>query len=196
MHEAIEHLCANRTTIVIAHRLHTIMHADAILVVEGGEIVAAAKAANAHDFIMSFPRGYDTHTGEQGLQLSGGQRQRIAVARALIRDAKLILLDEATAALDSESERLVQDAITRLTQGRTTVVIAHRLHTIAHADRIFVIEDGVVAESGRHDDLLRKNGRYASFYRLQLQAQDFPGAVAAAGAMPRSSACSTAMRGR
>jgi ATP-binding cassette subfamily B protein len=137
------------------------------------EIVAAAKAANAHDFIMSFPHGYDTHTGEQGLQLSGGQRQRIAVARALIRDAKLILLDEATAALDSESERLVQDAITRLTQGRTTIVIAHRLHTVAHADRIFVIEEGVVAEFGRHEELLRKSGRYASFYRLQLQSQEF-----------------------
>jgi ATP-binding cassette subfamily B protein len=137
------------------------------------EIVAAAKAANAHDFIMSFPHGYDTHTGEQGLQLSGGQRQRIAVARALIRDAKLILLDEATAALDSESERLVQDAITHLTQGRTTIVIAHRLHTVAHADRIFVIEEGVVAESGRHEELLRKGGRYASFYRLQLQSQEY-----------------------
>lgn len=144
------------------------------------EIVAAAKAANAHDFIMSFPYGYDTHTGEQGLQLSGGQRQRIAVARALIRDARLILLDEATAALDSESERLVQDAITHLTKDRTTIVIAHRLHTVAHADHIFVIEDGVVAESGQHDDLLRKAGRYASFYRLQLQAQEFPAEIAAA----------------
>ena len=108
------------------------------------EIMAAAKAANAHDFIMSFPKGYDTHTGEQGLQLSGGQRQRIAVARALIRDARLILLDEATAALDSKSERLVQDAIAHLTRGRTTIVIAHRLHTVAHADRIYVIEEGVV----------------------------------------------------
>jgi len=143
------------------------------------EIIAAAKAANAHDFIMSFPHGYDTHTGEQGLQLSGGQRQRIAVARALIRDAKLILLDEATAALDSESERLVQDAITRLTQDRTTIVIAHRLHTVAHADRIYVIEGGVVAEDGRHEELLRKSGRYASFYRLQLQSQDEPEPVTA-----------------
>jgi subfamily B ATP-binding cassette protein MsbA len=138
------------------------------------DIVAAAKAANAHDFIMSFPKGYDTHTGEQGLQLSGGQRQRIAIARALIRDARLILLDEATAALDSESERLVQGALAHLTQGRTTIAIAHRLNTIAHADRIFVIEAGVVAESGRHDELLRQGGRYASFYRLQLQAQEFP----------------------
>jgi subfamily B ATP-binding cassette protein MsbA len=140
------------------------------------EIIAAAKAANAHDFIMSFPHGYDTHTGEQGLQVSGGQRQRIAVARALIRDARLILLDEATAALDSESERLVQDAISHLTQGRTTIAIAHRLHTVAHADCIYVIEDGLVAESGRHDELLRKSGRYASFYRLQLQSQEFSSA--------------------
>jgi ATP-binding cassette subfamily B protein len=143
------------------------------------EIIAAAKAANAHDFILSFPHGYDTHTGEQGLQLSGGQRQRIAVARALIKDARLILLDEATAALDSESERLVQDAIAHLTRDRTTIVIAHRLHTVAHADRIFVIEEGIVAEEGRHEELLRKGGRYASFYRLQLQNQDLPEPVAA-----------------
>jgi subfamily B ATP-binding cassette protein MsbA len=142
------------------------------------EIVAAAKAANAHDFIMSFPKGYETQAGEQGLQLSGGQRQRIAVARALIKDARLILLDEATAALDSESERAVQDAIAHLTQGRTTIVIAHRLHTVAHADRIYVIENGVVAEAGRHEELLRRGGRYASFYRLQLQNEEAAQAVA------------------
>ena len=120
----------------------------------------------------AFPDGYDAPVGEHGLQLSGGQRQRVAVARALIRDAKLVLLDEATAALDSESERQVQDAIAHLTQGRTTIVIAHRLHTVAHADRIYVIESGSVAESGRHEELLRKGGRYASFYRLQLQDQE------------------------
>ena len=136
------------------------------------EIVSAAQAANAHDFIMAFPRGYDTPVGEHGSQISGGQRQRIAVARALIKDAPLILLDEATAALDSESERAVQQAIEHLCQGRTTLVIAHRLHTVTHADRIFVIEDGVIAESGRHDELLRKGGRYASFYRLQLRDQE------------------------
>ena len=136
------------------------------------EIVAAAQAACAHDFIMAFPRGYDTPVGEHGLQLSGGQRQRIAVARALIKDAHIILLDEATAALDSESERAVREAIEHLCQGRTTLVIAHRLHTVTHADRIYVIEDGVVAESGRHDELLRKGGRYASFYRLQLRDQE------------------------
>ena len=136
------------------------------------EIVAAAKAAFAHDFIMASPRGYDTPVGEHGLQLSGGQRQRIAIARALIKDAPIILLDEATAALDSESERQVQEALDRLTQGRTTIVIAHRLHTITHADRIHVVEDGVVVESGVHDDLLRRDGRYASFYRMQFKNQD------------------------
>jgi ATP-binding cassette subfamily B protein len=136
------------------------------------EIVAAAKAAYAHDFIMAFPRGYDTQVGEHGMQVSGGERQRIAVARALLKDAPVILLDEATASLDSESERQVQGAIEHLCQGRTTIVIAHRLHTVVDADRIFVIEDGTVAESGRHDELLRKGGRYASFYRLQLRDQE------------------------
>jgi ATP-binding cassette, subfamily B, bacterial MsbA len=134
-------------------------------------IVAAAKAAHAHDFIVGFPAGYDAPVGEHGLRLSGGQRQRIAIARALIKNAPIILLDEATAALDSESERQVQDAIAELCKGRTTLVIAHRLSTIMHADRILVIEGGVVAEAGRHEDLLRKGGRYASFYRLQLQSQ-------------------------
>jgi subfamily B ATP-binding cassette protein MsbA len=145
------------------------------------EIIAAAKAANAHDFIMSFPKGYDASVGEHGLQLSGGQRQRVAVARALIKDAHLILLDEATAALDSESEKLVQDAIAHLTQGRTTIVIAHRLHTVAHADRILVIENGAVSESGRHEELLRKNGRYASLYRLQLKDDEPEAKIAVAG---------------
>ncbi|MGE3148773.1 MAG: ABC transporter ATP-binding protein, partial [Pseudorhodoplanes sp.] len=142
------------------------------------EIVAAAKAAHAHDFITMFPAGYDTPVGEHGLQLSGGQRQRIAVARALIKNAPLILLDEATAALDSESERQVQDAIAHLCQGRTTIVIAHRLHTVAHADSIIVIEGGEIVESGRHEELLRKGARYASFYRLQLQNQEQPASVA------------------
>jgi ATP-binding cassette subfamily B protein len=135
------------------------------------EIVAAAKAAHAHDFIMSFSAGYDTQVGEHGLSLSGGQRQRIAIARALVKNAPIILLDEATASLDSESERHVQEAIAELCKGRTTLVIAHRLSTIMHADNILVIESGIVVESGRHDELLRKSGRYASFYRLQLQAQ-------------------------
>ncbi len=135
------------------------------------EIVAAAKAAHAHDFILGFPGGYDTPVGEHGMQLSGGQRQRIAIARALIKNAPIILLDEATASLDSESERHVQEAIAELRKGRTTLVIAHRLATIMHADNILVVQDGAVVESGRHDELLRKGGRYAAFYRLQLREQ-------------------------
>ena len=131
------------------------------------EITEAAKAACAHEFIMGFPLGYDTPVGEHGTQLSGGQRQRIAVARALIKNAPVILLDEATAALDSESEKQVQEAIEHLCQNRTTIVIAHRLHTIMHADTILVVEAGEIVERGRHDDLLRRGGRYASFFRLQ-----------------------------
>ena len=144
------------------------------------EIVAAAQAAHAHDFIMASPLGYDTPVGEHGLQLSGGQRQRIAVARALVKDAPIVLLDEPTASLDSESEQLVQDAIARLCRGRTTLVVAHRLQTIVHADRILVIEGGMVAESGRHEELLRKNGRYASLYKLQLKDDEPAAKVAAA----------------
>ena len=136
------------------------------------EIIAAARAAHAHDFIMAFPQGYDTPVGEHGLQLSGGQRQRVAIARALIKNAPLILLDEATASLDSESEHHVQEAIAELCKGRTTLVIAHRLSTIVHSDKILVVENGAVTESGRHDELLRRGGRYAAFYRLQLRAQE------------------------
>ena len=136
------------------------------------EIVAAARAAFAHDFIMGFPLKYDTPVGEHGTQLSGGQRQRVAIARALIRNAPIILLDEATASLDSESEREVQRAIGQLCQGRTTIAIAHRLHTIRHADKILVIESGKVVEAGRHDDLLQRRGRYASFVRLLQREED------------------------
>jgi subfamily B ATP-binding cassette protein MsbA len=145
------------------------------------DIVAAAKAAQAHDFIMNFPQGYDTIVGERGGGLSGGERQRVAIARALVRDAPLILLDEATASLDSESEYYVQKAISELCKGRTTLVIAHRLSTIMHADKILVIEAGQVTDSGRHDELLRKGGRYALFYRLQLQQQQDHEPMAAAG---------------
>jgi ATP-binding cassette subfamily B protein len=148
------------------------------------EIVAAAKAAYAHDFILSFPGGYDTAVGEHGLQLSGGQRQRVAIARALIRNAPIILLDEATASLDSESELQVREAMERLCQGRTTLAIAHRLHTVSHAQRILVLEAGKVVETGRHEELLHKSGRYAAFYRLQLVEQGGPrpvGSRSAAG---------------
>jgi ATP-binding cassette, subfamily B, bacterial MsbA len=133
------------------------------------EIAAAARAAQAHDFIMGFPKGYDSPVGEHGVQLSGGQRQRIAIACALIKNAPIILLDEATAALDSESEKHVQEAVAELCKGRTTIMIAHRLSTIMHADRILVVEGGQIVEAGRHEELLRRGGRYASFYRLQLQ---------------------------
>src|SRR5262249_7801419 len=119
------------------------------------EIVAAARAAHAHDFIKLFPRGYDSPVGEQGIPLPGRQRQRIAIACALIKNAPIILLDEATAALDSESEKHVQEAIAELCKGRTTIVIAHRLSTIIHADRILVVEGGQIVEAGRHDELVR-----------------------------------------
>jgi ATP-binding cassette subfamily B protein len=124
---------------------------------------------------MAAPGGYDSEVGERGMQLSGGERQRIAIARALIKNAPIILLDEATAALDSESEHYVQEAIAKLCQGRTTLVIAHRLATVMHADRILVIEGGQVVETGRHDELIRHGGRYASFHRLQLRQEGPPG---------------------
>jgi ATP-binding cassette subfamily B protein len=135
------------------------------------EVIAAAKAAHAHDFISNLPNKYDTQVGELGHKLSGGERQRIAIARALIKDAPIILLDEATAALDADSERHVQAALAELCKGRTTIVIAHRLSTIMHADRILVIEGGDVVDSGRHDELLHKGGTYALFYRLQFQRE-------------------------
>ena len=116
--------------------------------------------------------GMESRMNHKPNELSGGQRQRVAIARALIKNAPIILLDEATAALDSESERQVRDAMDRLCEGRTTLAIAHRLHTVAHADRIYVIEQGRAVESGRHDELLRQEGRYASFYRLQLEQQE------------------------
>lgn len=132
------------------------------------DIVAAAKAAHAHDFIMALPAGYETQVGEHGMQLSGGQRQRIAVARAMIRNVPIILLDEPTASLDGESETHVQNAIRRLAEGRTTLVIAHRLNTIKDADMIHVVEGGRIVESGRHESLLRAGARYADFYYSQF----------------------------
>lgn len=132
------------------------------------DVHAAAKAAHADLFINSLPQGYDTLVGEQGLRLSGGQRARIAIARALLKNAPILILDEATASLDSESEELVQAAIERLMVGRTTLVIAHRLATIRNADRIAVIVDGKIVESGTHQKLLDANGEYAKLYRLQF----------------------------
>ncbi|WP_374114569.1 ABC transporter ATP-binding protein [Ancylobacter mangrovi] len=135
------------------------------------DIVAAAKAAHAHDFIMSFAGGYNSRVGEHGAQLSGGQRQRIAIARAFLKDAPILLLDEATAALDSESEAEVQRALRSLQMDRTTLVIAHRLQTVVNADRIFVIDGGRVVESGRHDELVARRGRYYTFHQLQFAGQ-------------------------
>jgi len=132
------------------------------------DIEAAARNAAADEFIRKLPQGYDTRVGEGGLKLSGGQRQRIAIARAMLRDAPILLLDEATSALDTESERQVQDALTRLMKGRTTIVIAHRLSTVQDADRIYVLDKGRVTEAGKHAELLAKGGLYARLYQHDL----------------------------
>ena len=131
-------------------------------------IVEAAKSAAAHDFISELPQGYDTIIGEAGLRLSGGQRQRLSIARAMLRDAPILLLDEATSSLDTQSERLVQEALKRLMVGRTTLVIAHRLSTVIDADRIYVLDGGQVVEQGSHNELLARNGLYAELSRMQL----------------------------
>jgi subfamily B ATP-binding cassette protein MsbA len=137
-------------------------------------VEAAARAAGAHDFISALPEGYATFVGERGQSLSGGERQRVAIARALLKNAPILLLDEATSALDAETERLVQTALDRLKQGRTTLVIAHRLSTVAHADQIIVIDRGRVVETGTHGTLIARGGFYA-----RLQALQFAPAVAA-----------------
>jgi ATP-binding cassette subfamily B protein len=140
------------------------------------DIIAAAKAAHAHEFIIGFEQGYDSPCGEHGLQLSGGQRQRIAIARAFLKNAPIILLDEATSSLDSESERAIQDALKTLCAGRTTLVIAHRLSTIVNADRICVIDCGLVREHGRHDELMAKGGVYSRLHQTQFD-QEFDLAI-------------------
>ena len=133
------------------------------------EIEEAAKAANAHDFIMELPEGYNTMLGDRGVNISGGQRQRIAIARAILKDPRILVLDEATSALDTESERLVQEALNRLMVGRTAIIIAHRLSTIKNADRILVLDKGRMAEDGTHDELMEKNGLYAHLYQIQYR---------------------------
>ena len=133
------------------------------------EIEAAAKAANAHDFIMELPDGYNTMLGDRGVNISGGQRQRIAIARAILKDPRILVLDEATSALDTESERLVQEALNRLMVGRTSIIIAHRLSTIKNADRILVLDTGQLVEDGTHDELMEKNGLYAHLYQIQYR---------------------------
>jgi len=136
------------------------------------EIIEAAKAANAHDFIMELSEGYDTKVGERGAHLSGGQRQRVSIARALLKDPRILILDEATSALDSESERLIQDALQHLMEGRTSFVIAHRLSTIVNADQIVVLDRGRVVEQGRHEELLLQNGLYAELCAKQFIGLD------------------------
>ena len=134
------------------------------------EIEAAAKAANAHNFIMALPEGYNTKLGDRGVNISGGQRQRIAIARAILKDPRILVLDEATSALDTESERLVQEALNRLMVGRTSIIIAHRLSTIKNADRILVLDKGKLAEAGTHDELIAKKGLYAHLYEMQYRS--------------------------
>jgi subfamily B ATP-binding cassette protein MsbA len=133
------------------------------------EVEAAARAANAHGFIGELPEGYDTGVGESGSRLSAGQRQRLAIARALLKDAPILILDEATSALDTESEHQVQEALDRLMEGRTTLVIAHRLSTVRRATCIHVVESGRVVESGTHDELLARGGLYARLHALQFR---------------------------
>jgi subfamily B ATP-binding cassette protein MsbA len=146
-------------------------------------IVEAARAANAHDFIVALPQGYDTQVGDLGVRLSGGQRQRLAIARALLKDAPILILDEATSALDTESEGLVQEALERLMANRTTLVVAHRLSTVRRADRIVVLMQGEIVESGTHEELLARGAEYHKLYELQFydEPPEAPGGGAPAG---------------
>lgn len=141
------------------------------------DVVQAAKGAYAHEFIEKLPEGYDTVIGEAGATLSGGQRQRLAIARALIKNPAILILDEATSNLDSESEKAIQKALAQFVKGRTTLVIAHRLATIKRADRILVLDEGRIIEEGTHQELLREGGLYRRLYDTQFSAQDEEGAA-------------------
>jgi ATP-binding cassette subfamily B protein len=131
------------------------------------EVIAAARVAEAHDFIMALPDGYHTIVGERGQKLSGGQRQRISIARAVLKDPPVLILDEATSSVDNETEAAIQRSLERIVKDRTTIVIAHRLSTVRNADRIFVLDNGILREQGRHDDLVRGEGIYATLWRVQ-----------------------------
>lgn len=135
------------------------------------QVVEAAKRARCHDFISALPNGYDTIVGEGGASLSGGERQRISIARALLKDAPIVVLDEATASIDPENEQLIQQALTELTREKTVVVIAHRLATIEHADQILVVEDGTVVQRGTHEELLAQEGVYRRFVGARAEAE-------------------------
>ena len=135
------------------------------------QVVEAAKRARCHDFISALPNGYDTIVGEGGASLSGGERQRISIARALLKDAPIVVLDEATASIDPENEQLIQQALTELTREKTVVVIAHRLATIEHADQILVVEDGTVVQRGTHEELLAQEGVYRRFVEARAEAE-------------------------
>src|SRR5205807_3073224 len=136
------------------------------------EIMRAAKLANAHEFIEKMPEGYNTMVGERGVTLSGGQRQRIAIARAIIRNTPILILDEPSSGLDAASEELVFEALDRLMQGKTAIVIAHRLSTIRRAGIIFVVQDGAIVESGNHEELLKSGGLYSKLYELQFRGEE------------------------
>lgn len=131
------------------------------------EVVEAAKLANAHDFIMALPQGYDTEVGERGVKLSGGQKQRLSIARIFLNDPPILILDEATSALDLESEAIIQEALEKLSHDRTTIIVAHRLSTITHADKIVVIENGEIVEQGSHETLMQREGAYRRLFSIQ-----------------------------
>jgi ATP-binding cassette subfamily B protein len=141
------------------------------------DVVRAARAANAHEFILDKEDGYDTVIGERGIELSGGEKQRLSIARAILHDPPILILDEATSSIDSETEKHIQEAIATLIKGRTTIAIAHRLATLRNANRLLVIDDGKLAETGTHDELMEKGGQYARLVAIQSELSKIRGEV-------------------